>query len=257
MKYLILVFTSILFFVTINSKAQVIGGEQDKLFDLFLLEKYADCYFKAIKMIEKEDFKSDPEPYLYISMTLIKIYEDEEMKMEYEDAGGDPLKDALKYATKANKYYSKCLKKDITTFEMEDNMEFFNNLTMIALDEIIYHYNEDKYSKAASWGKKLAKVDPSISEIQLIVAANMLLSKNAEGQKLVDMYWPKIIAKYKSGDVEPDESVKNALIYAIIALSGYYNDNGNSTKAKEIIKFGKDLFVENKKIESQFDSINS
>ena len=109
-------------------------------------------------MIEKEDFKSDPEPYLYISMTLIKIYEDEEMKMEYEDAGGDPLKDALKYATKANKYYSKCLKKDITTFEMEDNMEFFNNLTMIALDEIIYHYNEDKYSKAASGGKKLAKV---------------------------------------------------------------------------------------------------
>ena len=190
-------------------------------------------------------------------MTLIKIYEDEEMKMEYEDAGGDPLKDALKYATKANKYYSKCLKKDITTFEMEDNMEFFNNLTMIALDEIIYHYNEDKYSKAASWGKKLAKVDPSISEIQLIVAANMLLSKNAEGQKLVDMYWPKIITKYKSGDVEPEESIKNALIYAIIALSGYYNDNGNSTKAKEIIKFGKDLFVENKKIESQFDSINS
>jgi len=257
MKYLILFFTSLLLFINTSSNAQVIGGEQDKLFDLFLLEKYLDFYFKALKMTEKEEFKSDPEPYLYLSMSLIKIYENEELKTEYVDAGGDPLKDALKYATKVNKYYAKCQKKSIATFEMEDNVEFFNNLTSISLDEIIYFYNEDKFSKAASWGKKLAKVDPQNADIQILVAGNMLLSKNLEGQKLVDQYWPKVVAKYKGGDNEPEEHLKNALIYGIISLSKYYNDNGNSVKAKEIIQFGKDLFIDNNKIDSQYETINS
>jgi hypothetical protein len=257
MQFYILFFTTLLLFINTSLNAQVIGGEQDKLFDLFLLEKYEDCYFKALKMTEKEEFKSDPEPYLYLAMSLIKIYEDEEAKAEYEEAGGDALKDALKYATKVNKYYAKCQKKSIATFEMEDNMEFFYNLTSISLEEIIYQYNEDKFSKAASWGKKLAKVDPENAEIQILVGANMLLSKNQEGQKLVDMYWPKVKEKYKGGDNEPEEHIKNALIIGIIALSDYYNDNGNSAKAKEIIQFGKDLFVDNNKIDSQYENINS
>lgn len=257
MKFFILFFTSILLFANTALKAQVIGGEQDKLFDLFLLEKYDDCYYKALKMTEKDEFKSDPEPYLYLSMSLIKIYEDEEARTEYEEAGGKPLKEALKYATKANKYYEKCQKKSIPTFEMEDNIEFFNNLTIIAMEEILYQYNEDKFSKAASWGKQLAKVDPTKSEIQVLVGANMLLSKNAEGQKLVDEYWPKLVEKYKGGDVEPEEYNRDALIYGIIALSKYYNENGNSVKAKEIIQFGKDIFVDNDKIDRQYEAINS
>ncbi len=242
--------------INIPSQAQVIGGDMDKLFDLYLLEKYPDCYYKALKMTEKEEFRSNPEPYLYVSMCAIKIYNDEELKDEYMAAGGNPLKDALKYAAKARKYHAKCIKKDIATFELEDNVEFFNELTTTALEEVLYQYNEDKYSKAASWGKKLAKVDPSVAEIQVLVGANMLLSKNAEGQKLVDQYWPKIEDKYKGGDVIPDETIKDALIYGIIALSNYYNDNGNSVKAKEIIQFGKDLFVENRKIENQYATIN-
>lgn len=241
-----------LVFATSAGFAQVIGGNQDKLFDLFLLEKYDACYFKALKLTENESTKSDPEGYLYVSMCALKFNEDEELKAEY----GDPLKDALKYASKAVKYHQKCLKKDIPTFEMEDNAEFFEELYRVGLEECIYYYNEDKFSKAASYGKKVAKVDPSIAEIQLFVGANMLLSKNLEGQKLVDEYFPKIKEKYKSGDVVPEESIKPALVYGVIALSKFYNDSGDSYKAKEVIQYGKDLFVDNMKIDRAYEALN-
>ena len=251
MRLILFVLTSLFIgFSSVN--AQVIGGEQDKLFDLYLLEKFDDCYFKALKMTESEKYRADPEPYLYVSMCALKFNDNEEDKEAY----GDPLKDALKYAAKAKKYHAKCVKKGITTFAMEDNMEFFETLNQVALEEIVYHYNEDKYSKAASWGKKLAKVDPQNEAVQVLVGANMLLSRNLEGQKLIDEYWPKVEEKYGSGDEFPEESTRTALIYGVLALCKFYNDNGESAKAKTTIQFGKDIFVDNMKIERKYEELN-
>jgi hypothetical protein len=106
--------------------AQVIGGEQDKLFDMFLLEKYEDCYYKAFKMTETEKYKSDPEPYLYVAMCNLKIHYDRELSEEYPNA----LKDALKYTEKGLKYHAKAIKKEIPTFPMEDNLEFIDEVMM-------------------------------------------------------------------------------------------------------------------------------
>ncbi|MGB0403935.1 MAG: hypothetical protein ACPGEG_07550 [Salibacteraceae bacterium] len=251
MRLILIILTSILSLgSTLN--AQVIGGQQDKLFDLYLLEKYEDCYFKAIKLTENDKYRSDPEPYLYVAMCALTFNDDVELK----EAFGDPLKDALKYAAKAKKYYAKMEKKSTPTFAMEDNLEFFDDLNRVALEEIIYHYNEDKYSKAASWGKKLSKVDPTNASIQVLVGANMLLSKNMEGLKLIDQYWPEIQETYKSGDEVPEDATKKALVYGIIGLSKYYSEAGDSFKAKEIIQFGKDLFVDNMKIDHQYENLN-
>jgi hypothetical protein len=244
---LLLLFASSL--LTLNTSAQVIGGQIDKLFDLYLLEKYDDCFNKALGYTENEKTRSNPEPYLYVAMVLIKYQENPDDKEAY----GDPLKDALKYAAKAKKDHAKCLKKDIETFAMEDNLEFFEKLTTITLEEIVYQYNEDKFSKAASWGKKLAKVETESSELQVLVGANMLLSKNMEGQKLIDLHWPKLQEKYKSGDVVPEEYMKPALVYGLLALAKYYDDNGNSSKAVEVLEFGKNLLVDNRKIEAAYE----
>ena len=251
MRLIIVILTSILSLCS-SLNAQVIGGQQDKLFDLYLLEKYEDCYFKAIKLTENDNYKSDPEPYLYVAMCALKFNADVDQK----EAFGDPLKDAIKYAAKAKKYYEKMEKKGTPTFVMEDNLEFFDDLNRVALEEVIYYYNEDKWSKAASWGKKLSKVDPTNASIQVLVGANMLLSKNMEGLKLIDEYWPQIKEKYKSGDEVPEDASREALVYGIIALSKYYSESGDTYKAKEVIQFGKDLFVDNMKINFQYENLN-
>lgn len=244
--------TIFLTLLTIPSIAQVIGGEQDKLFDMFLLEKYEDCYYKAFKMTEKEEFRADPEPYLYVSMCNLKLHEDSEMSEHYPNA----LKDALKYAAKAKKYHEKCLKKDIPTFSMEDNVEYYNELTLVALEECNYHFNEDKFSKSASWYKKLAKVEDN-EDIWLAAGANMLLSRNMEGQKIIDEYWPKIQEKYKSGDVVPSEVTREALITGLLGYTRYLNENGESYKAKEIIAFAKELFPDNMKVDRKYAALHN
>ena len=203
-------------------------------------------------MCEKEEFKADPEPYLYVSMCNLKLHEDPEMKEHYPNA----LKDALKYAAKANKYHEKRLKKDIATFAMEDNIEFYNELTTIALEECIYHYNEDKFSKSASWFKKLAKVETS-EDIKFAAGANMLLSKNLEGQKLIDEVLPIIKKKYSSGDEAPNEITRDALIVGFIAYSRYLDEKGESYQAKEIMKLAKEAFPDNRKINMNYEALNN
>lgn len=234
------------------SNAQVIGGEQDKLFDMFLLEKYEDCYYRAFKMTENEQFKTDPEPYLYVSMCNLKLHQDEEMKEHYPKA----LQDALKYAEKTKKYYKKRIDKSIPTFVLEDNVEYFNELITVALEECIYHYNEDKFSKSASWFKKLAKVEES-DDILLAVGANMLLSRNMEGKRIIDEVLPKIKATYKSGDAVPNEITKEALVVGLIAYSRYLEESGETFQAKEIISLAKEIFPDNLKIDRSYNALHN
>ena len=250
MRYLLIIAISLLIHPLIQ--AQVIGGEQDKLFDMFLLEKYEDCYYRAFKMTEDDDFKTDPEPYLYVSMCNLKLHQDQEMKEHYPKA----LQDALKYAEKTKKYHAKRISKDIPTFVLEDNYEYFNELISVALEECIYHYNEDKFSKSASWFKKLGKVEES-DDILFATGVNMLLSKNAEGQRIIDDVWPRIKETYKSGDVVPNEVTKEALIVGIVGYSRYFEESGDTYKAKEVIAFGKGLFPDNLKISRKYDALHN
>ncbi len=244
-----------LFFLTVaialNCKGQVIDGIQDKLFDQFLLGKYGDCYAKAIKMTESEKYKSDPEPYLYVSMCLVKLVEDP-AELEFRSAN---LKDAFKYAEKSKKYHAKCLKKDIATFPMEENLEFFDELAMLGVEESKYYFYEDKFSKSASWFKKTAKIAPEDDNLQFAMAASMLLSRNMEGQKIMDEVLPRMKEKYSNGDQEPSQVTRDALVVGFLAYSKYLVDNGETSKAKEIINFGHELMPDNRKITAKWEEI--
>ena len=190
--------TILLFCITVlfQANGQVIDGLHDKLFDQYLLGKYADCHDKAQKMIASDKYKYDPEPYLYVSMCLAKLLEDPEQADERDNI----LKDALKFAEKSKKYHVKALKKEITTFPMDENLDYFDELIMIGIDEAKYHFFEDKFSKSASWFKKVGKVAPEDDNIQFAMASNMLLSRNMEGQKIMNDLLPRMKENYSNGD---------------------------------------------------------
>ncbi|UTW60806.1 hypothetical protein KFE98_12300 [bacterium SCSIO 12741] len=240
-----------LFVTVVSLNAQVIGGKQDKLFDMYLLEKYEACYARALKMTETEKYRSDPEPYLYASMCIVKFKEVDPEAFDYY--GG--LKMALKFGEKAMKYHAKCEKKNIATYALEDNIEFYNELVTIGLEEALYHINEDKFSKGASWLKKVAKVRKDDENIQLALGASMLLSKNAEGQKIIDVVVPQIKEKYKSGDAVPDDITRDALITGFIIYARYLNESGRSSEAQDFITMGKEIFPDNLKITRSYDEL--
>lgn len=245
--------TLLLFCITIlfQVNGQVIDGLHDKLFDQYLLGKYGDCHDRAQKMILSDKYKYDPEPYLYISMCLVKLLEDPTQAGDRDNI----LKDALKFAEKSKKYHIKALKKEITTFPMSENLEFFDELIMVGVDEAKYHFNEDKFSKSASWFKKVGKVAPADDNIKFAMASNMLLSRNMEGQKIMDVLLPEMKEKYSGGDEEPIEISRDALVVGFLAYSKYLVDKGESSKAKDIITFGHELMPDNRKITMQFEQL--
>ncbi len=239
-------------FLFAQSNAQVIDGMQDKLFDQFLLGKYGDCYNKAYKMTTNDKYKSDPEPYLYVSMCLVQLVEDP----AEEEFRSNNLKDALKYAQKSQKYHARALKKDVPTFPMDENLEFFDELAMIGVAEAKYYFFEDKFSKAASWFKKTAKIAPEDDNLQLAMASNMLLSRNMEGQRIMDELLPRMKKNYGEGDQEPRAATRDALEVGFLAYTKYLVDNGETAKAKEFINFGHELMPDNRKITAKWESVS-
>ena len=245
---------SVLFFcftVLFQANGQVIDGLHDKLFDQYLLGNYANCHDRAQKMIASDKYKYDPEPYLYISMCLVKLLEDPNQVDEYDNI----LKDALKFSEKSKKYNVKALKKEIITFPMDENLDFFDELIMIGVDEAQYHFNEDKFSKSASWFKKVGKIAPDDDNIQFAMAANMLLSRNMEGQKIMNVLLPEMKKKYSNGDEVPSEASRDALVIGFLAYSKYLVDKGESAKAIEIITFGHELMPDNRKVSMKFEDL--
>jgi hypothetical protein len=119
----------------------------------------------------------------------------------------------------------------------------------------MFYFNEDKFSKAASWFKKTMKLDDENLDLNFAAAACMLLSRNMEGERILDEYLPKIKAYYGSGDNVISDVTKDALIAGFVGYSDYLKENGESTKAIEIITLGKEIMPDNFRIERQYNSI--
>jgi hypothetical protein len=226
---------------TFSLPAQVIGGSQTKLFDLYLLEKYEDCFIKAFKMTEAEKTKYDPEPYLYVSMCNLKFADNAEMAEFYPNA----LKDAFKYAGKAVKLVEKAKKKELETLSLEENAEFLNALALRGCDEAKFMFVEEKFSKALYFFKQVSGLRPDDPAVKLAMGGNNLLNRNlVEGNKMADEGWKGVKEAYGDGNTTPDDVSREALKVGIMSYAKYLNENGSSSKAKEIAQFGKDLLPE-------------
>lgn len=242
----------LLFNPSITVQAQVIGGTQSKLFDLYLLEKYEECYMKAFKMTESDKTKYDAEPFFYVAMCCLKFVD----MPDYAELYPNALKDAYKYAGKAVKLVEKANKKELETISLEENAEFINELIRRGCEEARFQYVEEKFSKAAYYYKQLIKLREEDPAIKLALGGNHLLNRNVvEGTKLAEEGWKGIKEAYGSGDIAPDEVTVDALKVGIMAYSRWLNENGSSSKAKEIAEFGKNLMPDDVQMLRYFENL--
>lgn len=221
----------------LNATAQVSGGKYNKLFDEFLMEDYDGCYKQALKMTEKDEYRKEPEPYLYVAMVLLKYSEMPERSEEFPNA----VKDAAKYAAKAAKYDQKernaksedSAEEDAAGYYWENNQEFFNKLKRIIMDEAEYYFNEDNFSKAASTYKRILKVDPEDENILMITGASQYKSRNVgEGKMSIETAVKLIQDKYKDEDYEANETTVTALEDGVATYIDYLFENDQKDEAK-------------------------
>jgi hypothetical protein len=234
-------------FSLLSSTAQVKGGKQDKLFDMFLMENYEGCLSRALKLTEKDEFRNDPEPLLYVAMCYYQISLNSEMTQDpkYKNA----YKDALKFAAKANK-------KDKEGTLTADNEAFFTDLKARGKEEAQYFYNEDNFSKAASTFKNILKVDEKDEGFLFMTGLSNVKAKNVtEGQKMIEQALALIKEKYSDADYKAPDITYDTMIFAILQYTNYLNDSGDTNKAQDIISAMRTTLKKDDQIKKQYERI--
>ena len=78
--------TALIIAISFVGFSQVNGGKYDKLFDEFLMEDFEGCLKQSFKLIDKEESRNEPEPYLYVAMIYLKFADLPEMAETYTNA---------------------------------------------------------------------------------------------------------------------------------------------------------------------------
>lgn len=246
-------FASIIFITTLIPAlgfSQVKGGKQDKLMDLYVMEKYEECAFKAEKITLNKETSSDPEAYLYLSMCYLYIYKHMDEFENPDDVYKNALKDAISNASKA-------LKKDKKQELIPQNEDFYAELKEAGLNEINIFVNDDNFKKAASAMKQLSKIDPEDENLTFALGVLQILSANAvEGERILEEAFKSMDTKYADASYESDEVSMPMMVKLFIVYTNNLVKNGDTAKAKSIIEKAKGYLAANQEILDQYNKLN-
>ncbi len=230
-----------------TATAQVVGGEFQKLFDLYAVEKYEACLIKAMKYTEDDRYRKSPEPYLYVSMCFHYINENinEFDELYYEKA----LYDAMKYAAKFRK-------KDKSGEMYANNTEYIEELTKTCIDEANYFYFDDNFRKAAGVFRKIHKFLPEDAGLLYMVAVCQIRSRNlGEGVRNMNLALDSLRVKYANPAYEPMELTEKLLVRAFIDYSTYLEESGQKDSAESTISTARELLKKDEAVKEQYDKL--
>tara|TARA_B110000046_G_scaffold31064_1_gene32899 strand:- start:1494 stop:2264 length:771 start_codon:yes stop_codon:yes gene_type:complete len=230
----------------LSVKAQVKNSNFQKLFDLYTMEEYDKCAYKAEKYSQKDKYKRDPEPYLYMAMCFYQAHvQPEKFDQEFDD----PLKDALKYAYKFRK-------KDKTGELFESNRELLDKIREEALASAKFYYNDSDYRKASSEFKRIQKVIPDDFNVMLMTGVADIMAKNAsQGERLVVVALDSIRAQDERGVWEKDEVTYDIMIKGIVGYTNYLSEVERLEEAQETLTFARKLVPDDATLKSQYKKI--
>lgn len=228
--------------------AQVKGGSQTKLAELFVLDRFEDCLFKSLMMVEKDKYRRDPEIYFYISMCYMKIFyvDPEELDDEYKD----PIKDAMKWAAKA-------VKKDKEGIFTSENQDYLDDLKAEGIKQGHGFIEEAQFRKAAYVYKYIFKFSPEDYNILFMKGVCEILSRNTgEAERSLNEAIPNIRANYQNPDYRGDRISEPELKDGILMYCDYLNNAAQVDSAKATISFGMEFFGTDSDISGMYDKLH-
>jgi len=223
------------------SSAQVVGGMNFKMEKLFMEEKYEDVAYKGISMVEKDQYKKDPEIYLYIAMAWYEISQmnDEKMEEEYPNA----LRDAMKYAGKVDK-------KDKEGVWMEDNADFYDDLAKAGIaDAAQWIGDERKMRNAVSSYKYMTKALPD--DYNLLFFKGVLEYQNrntGQAERDVQQAMNGLIPLYENPKYRANKATSPVLEDGLMQWADIMLEQNYADSAKKTIAWGLKFFPESEKI---------
>jgi hypothetical protein len=224
------------------------NGKHDKLKKIYMEGKYEKCLYKADNYTYKDEYKKDPEPYLYISMCFyqLSVSEDEGIREDYKDG----FKQAINYARKF-------LKKDKEGNMISDNIDYIEMLKREQINNIQKYLKIDDFGKAklqANVYSKLNKEDDFALEYYIGMLETLKGSSN--GERVMNKAQEELLPKLDDGSYKHDPIIKSLIKNGFLKYSEIMVGEGQNAKAKEAIKVGHKLFPNDGYITMQYNMMN-
>ena len=227
------------------SEAQVQGGTHQKLFDLYVMGDYEKCVMKAEALTEKDNYKRESEPYLYMAMCLIEIADDPDLRdlEPFEKATKDALKSGAKFVKKDIK-----LKEKGEPYLYDDNYDFIQKLKFIGIQEAKAELAQNDYRKAVYYYKLALQLDENDPSVRMIKGTCDILSRNTkEGNLEVEKALEEYNALAKSSGFEPTQYNEMAFEDGFIYYTNYLIEKNQIGKAQEVMELARTLAPKNEK----------
>lgn len=233
---------------SLNLFTQVNGGTNEKLRELYNLDRFEDCLFKADKMTQSSKYSKDPEPYLYVAMCFHKIsfIDPEELDNEYSD----PLRDALKFALK---YKYKDRNKEL----YEQNKEFFSDLKMTSVVRANSSVDVGNYREASSVLNTLIRVEEDNPGLELFKGICDIRNRNKSGNRFIEKALDSL--RIASSDTlyhtTIDDGTKEALTSGTLLFCNTLEEENMKDSSKYVIKLVHTILPESDVIEQEYYKI--
>lgn len=243
MKFTLILFASI-FAVSICAQKKKDKDQPppnyDKLWNLFIDEKYEQLLMKAETITEKDDRRKEPMPYLFLAMGSYEISKDENYAEDYPKAFRDALKYASKYRGKDKKYEYK-----------DDYVEFLQDIRSDAMEIAESLLEEEKFSKAKSYYKYLCKMDPECQSSWLMQGYCQLKMNDISGGKES----MKRVSFQESYFDELSSEQERLARYGLMTYAEYLVQQGMKDSARATIDLGKEYFSDDKEYQIVHEDI--
>jgi hypothetical protein len=232
----------------INLQAQVVGGSIEKLAKLYNQAKFESCLYKAEDYTFKEDYKRDPEPYIYMAMCFYELSNstDEFIKEDYKNG----LKLAIKNTAKFIKY-------DKEGVFYSDNIDFVNTLKNSQFKITKDYFNEEKYKKSGLASKQYSRLvkGTDYSMIYFRGVCEILSNNISVGTRSLNEAIKGLNTQIKDGNLSIDNRFKTLVVTSFLEYSEYLVNDKRNNDALKTLTLAKKIFPNNGYIDIQYNMI--
>ncbi len=235
------------FCVAFTGSAQVVNAEHETLVEKFEDGKIENVLMKAEKLMDKDEFKNTPEPYLWASMCYLELHRSEDQKIQayYKNA----LKDAQKYAVKA-------VDKDKEGNFIRENWEFIEDLKNESLSLASTQMEEEDYRKANYTFKQLARMDPADDNALFLKGAMELrLNNEYEAARNISQAMAGLNEKYRDLDYEPDKNSARLVQKEIIFYLDQLINTEQLDSAKKVVFSARLFFPLDENVNRRYEEL--
>jgi tetratricopeptide (TPR) repeat protein len=228
-------------------KPLISQDEYNKLLMWIVDEKFENVLYKCIRYTENDKTKKLPLPYLYMGKAYLGIHltEDNELRVKFQVDKLKALKNSLKYTAKFRK-------KDKENLHSHEHTVFFDELWNETKNAAETEMDSEKYTKARSYYKYLATIDPEDPGAWLMYAAVYQHLKSRK--EAADTYEKarQLLLEFEGRGLR--EVQMELLLFAIIYNVELLKDT-NRASALEWLAIGEDLFPEDRELRAVKGSI--